>query len=678
MANTTRGRVWRELFLVAFVATFLVPWGAATANMSAQLENDVYGWEPLGVIAGSSELRLHSLGTDVWEVWVCDTPAGDLMLDPVQIAQVLTSEIKPFYEWLSEGRYQPEFRGGGTAVEGSGCADAVAERVTSEPNGVIIVTDTASNGGSAQSGIWCPYEGLCPASPATYPENYRSVTLGAHAVIGPNPRFVTVVHELGHTLHFGHIFSGQTTGTWSEYDDPTDVMSKAGDRTKLMGTAALHRYIAGWLDPDEVVIADGAGSYTLEAIGGNGDQLLLVPNGEQGWLTAVDVRIRSDYDTALPMDGVTVHTLDQRAEACGSALPCFGLSRRVAQWPPEPDSYDHVLAAGDDVVLPGGWTLTVRERVGDLFVVDLSDTSAPVFVGPLVATGIEASSVALAWPAAVDPEPVGYEVGVVSEPPLVTSETSAVLTGLAPDTAYDFRIAAVDASGNRVALDPIQVRTLTARDNWVAHGAGTGRWSFRLGAGVETTIYYGVPGDIALFCDWDGDGTDTVGLYRSGEGFVYLRNSNTLGFADLDFFFGIPTDVPVCGDWDGDGVDTIGVYRPSERRFFLRNSNSLGFADIDFEFGLFGDQPLAGDWDGDGVDTVALYRAANSAIYGVAGEVWPVDGSGQLVVGDPDGDGRDGFANFSDGVIRWRSGDAAQQLVRFGTAGSVALAGWWS
>ncbi|NNJ46615.1 MAG: hypothetical protein HKP18_02160, partial [Acidimicrobiia bacterium] len=60
------------------------------------------------------------------------------------------------------------------------------------------------------------------------------------------------------------------------------------------------------------------------------------------------------------------------------------------------------------------------------------------------------------------------------------------------------------------------------------------------------------------------------------------------------------------------------------------------------------------------------------------GEVWPVDGSGQLVVGDPDGDGRDGFANFSDGVIRWRAGDGAQQLVRFGTAGSVALAGWWS
>ena len=28
----------------------------------------------------------------------------------------------------------------------------------------------------------------------------------------------------------------------------------------------------------------------------------------------------------------------------------------------------------------------------------------------------------------------------------------------------------------------------------------------------------------------------------------YLRNSNTLGFADLDFHYGIPTDIPLCGD----------------------------------------------------------------------------------------------------------------------------------
>ena len=178
---------------------------------------------------------------------------------PVRSSTSSIREVTCFYRWLSDNAYRPVFPPGGTVSEGSGCTSSVSDRVTSGPNGVIIVTDNASNGGSAQSGIWCPYEGLCPPSPETFPANYRSVTLGAHAVVGPDPRLVTVVHELGHTLHFGHTFSGGTTGTWAEYDDPVDVMSKAGDRTRLMATPALNRYIAGWVDPDDVVIADGAG-----------------------------------------------------------------------------------------------------------------------------------------------------------------------------------------------------------------------------------------------------------------------------------------------------------------------------------------------------------------------------------------------------------------------------------
>ncbi len=676
MANT--GRVWRELFLVAFIATFLVPWGSATANQAALLGEDVYGWEPLGVIAGSSELRLHSQGDDVWEVWVCDTPSGTVAVEAAEAAAVLSEQVTPFYVWLSEGTYRPVFIPGGTVVEGPGCTDAVADRVTSGPNGVVVITDTASNGGSAQSGIWCPYEGLCPASPETYPANYRSVTLGAHAVVGPNPRLVTVVHELGHTLHFGHTFSGQTTGTWAEYDDPIDVMSKAGDRTRLMGTPALNRYIAGWIEPENVLMAEGGGSFTLSALGEPGHQLLLVPNGELGWLTAIDVRVQSAYDSALPEAGVTVHTLDQRAEACGSALPCFGLSRRVSQWPAVADSYDHVLSVGEDVVLSNGWVLLVHERVGDQFNVSLRDGTTPMFTGPVSVTGIEASSVSLSWPAAIDGEPVVYEVATGSRPAIATGETSAVVTGLAPDTEHTLVVAARDPSGNSASADPVLVRTLSARDKWVLHDATAGRWTFRLGDGVEESIYYGIPGDIPLFCDWNGDGVDTVGLYRPHRGFVYLRNSNTLGFADLDFFYGIPTDIPLCGDWDGDGIDSIGIYRPAEGRFYLRNSNSLGFADVDLAFGSPGDQPLAGDWDGDGIDTVAVLRPSSGTVHGIDGEIWRNQPGSQLVVGDFTGSGRDGFAGYAGGVATVVDEAGSQQLIRFGGRGLVALAGWWN
>ena len=592
MAN--KGRVLRELFLVGFVAAFIMPWGAATANLSAQLANDIYGWEPLGVIAGSSELRMHSIGQDVWEVWACDTPDGDVPVDPAEVARILNAEVSPFYRWLSDGAYLPEFRAGGRVVETASCAVAVADAVTSEPNGALIVTDARSNGGSAQSGLWCPYQGQCPPSPDTYPENYRSVTLGAHAVLGPNPRLVTVVHELGHTIHFGHNYSGETDGTWAEYDNPIDVMSMAGDRTRIMGTPALNRYIAGWIDPAEVAVAAEPGRYEVAALGAAGTQLVLVPNGEQGWMTAIDVRARSGYDSTLPSAGVTVHSLDQRPEACGSSLPCFGLSRRVAPWPAQADSYDHVLEVGDDLVLPNGWRMSVTGQT-----------------------------------------PAGYAISL-------TDGTDSTLG-----------------------------------DKWVVHDQRNGLWTFRLGDGSSRQVYYGVPGDIPLMCDWDGDGVDTFGVYRPHDGFAYLRNSNSIGFADADFFYGIPSDVPLCGDWDGDGSDSLGVYRPAEQRFFLRNANSLGFADFVFRFGDPGDIPLAGDWDGDGVDSVAVYRPSDRAVYGIEGEQYPVPGSGQVLAADLDGTGFERVAWFADGIIGYSTGGGAQSLLRFGSPGQTALAGWW-
>jgi hypothetical protein len=248
---------------------------------------------------------------------------------------------------------------------------------------------------------------------------------------------------------------------------------------------------------------------------------------------------------------------------------------------------------------------------------------------------------------------------------------------LTPGTEYTIRVTARDEHGHQVPADPVVARTLSARDKWAVHDPASGRWVFRLGEGVEDAIYYGVPGDIALFCDWDGDGTDTVGLYRPYEGFVYLRNSNTLGFADVDFFYGIPADVPLCGDWDGDGTDSIGVYRPGTGRFFLRNSNSLGFADVDFAFGAPGDRPVAGDWDGDGIDTVAIWRPSAGTLHGIDGEVWRAPSAGRPIVGDYFGTGRDGFATYADGVITVVDDAGAQQLIRFGTSGTVALAGWW-
>lgn len=216
-----------------------------------------------------------------------------------------------------------------------------------------------------------------------------------------------------------------------------------------------------------------------------------------------------------------------------------------------------------------------------------------------------------------------------------------------------------------------------------------GRWSLADSGGVSS-FYFGNPGDVPMTCDWDGDGLDTVGLYRPSNGFLYLRNSNTQGVAEVQIFYGDPSDQPVCGDWNGDGVDTIGIYRTSSQTFHLRNTNTQGVADVSFVFGNPGDRPFAGDWDGDGADTVGLYRPSTGRVYitnhnqaGVA----EFDGyygnpGDRFVVGDWDQDGTDSFGIFRPSEATFyltnEIGSATAELViSFGSIVSRPVAGEW-
>ncbi|MEX0864006.1 MAG: PQQ-dependent sugar dehydrogenase, partial [Acidimicrobiia bacterium] len=147
-----------------------------------------------------------------------------------------------------------------------------------------------------------------------------------------------------------------------------------------------------------------------------------------------------------------------------------------------------------------------------------------------------------------------------------------------------------------------------------------GQWTLRAGNGNSTTIGYGNPGDSPFIGDWDCDEVDTPGLYRQSDGFVYLRDSNSTGVADITFFFGNPVDVPIVGDFDGDGCDTVSIYRPSEARFYIINElgqdgGGLGAADFSFIFGNPGDVPFVGDWNGDFTDTPGLRRPSDGFVY---------------------------------------------------------------
>ena len=102
---------------------------------------------------------------------------------------------------------------------------------------------------------------------------------------------------------------------------------------------------------------------------------------------------------------------------------------------------------------------------------------------------------------------------------------------------------------------------------------------------------------------------NTVGLYATIVHF-HLQDRNQSGPTDIAFPYG-PAEagwIPVAGDWDGNGTDTVGLYNPATSTFYLRNTNLVagperpGLCRRGVHFGAAGAgwTPVAGDWNGDG------------------------------------------------------------------------------
>jgi hypothetical protein len=202
---------------------------------------------------------------------------------------------------------------------------------------------------------------------------------------------------------------------------------------------------------------------------------------------------------------------------------------------------------------------------------------------------------------------------------------------------------------------------------------------------------YGQTGDLPVAGDWEGDGIDSLGVFR--QGVFYLRPARLAEpkagphAEEIVVEFGEAGDLPVVGDWDGDGVDTIGVYRAGE--FLLRNSNRAGLPDIVVQFGAEGELPVAGDWDGDGTVTIGSYNLKtgvfklSNALKGGLVEVevqW--GGPGYLpVVGDWDGDGVTTIGLYGvNGEFLLRNTNTAgpaDLVLTLGLRGGLPIAGYW-
>ncbi len=136
---------------------------------------------------------------------------------------------------------------------------------------------------------------------------------------------------------------------------------------------------------------------------------------------------------------------------------------------------------------------------------------------------------------------------------------------------------------------------------------------------ADTQFYFGNPGDVPIAGDFDGDGCDTVSIYRPSEHRFYIINSlgsdgAGLGAAEVSFSFGAPGDKPFVGDFDGDGTDTVGLYRPNTSSVYLKNTHSGGAADASFPFGEHSDTPLVGAWTGS-ADTIGVYRPSDGMFH---------------------------------------------------------------
>ncbi len=452
--------------------------------------------DPLGLVAGFEFATAYSLGPDLWEVWLCDTPAGelfstdqDIRLNPENYADAFTQRVGPWFAWQSGGAYKPLFRGGGLVTapeaEPAQCEEAVAGAIRSnDADGVLIV---AAQLDPDTDGI-LGYAGCGLRSRRSWPDSGRSAVVYPGAFGHPT----VVAHELGHALCWPHSYTGSTVGDGviGEYDNAMDQMSGArGDNAAsandvpfplTIGTIAFNRYAAGWIDPAEVAIHEPGttADYELAPPGRPGTQMLVLPHpetGTEGSFATLGARVRGAggeewHDGNIPAEGVEFYWVDQTHEGC--RLPdrgsCSGLDRRTVPIDAAPYGTGHVVGAGGTF-----WTISGHE----VSVGDPSDEtgSYPVTVRPIDVLAWHYTSRADSdGSEQEDLDGATGEVGEDEEQE-VTARTSADLISGEQDFGSKYGVVSLNVSCSEGLVGVVLYSWNDYIDRDVARGAATAR-----------------------------------------------------------------------------------------------------------------------------------------------------------------------------------------------------------
>lgn len=204
-------------------------------------------------------------------------------------------------------------------------------------------------------------------------------------------------------------------------------------------------------------------------------------------------------------------------------------------------------------------------------------------------------------------------------------------------------------------------------------------WYLRDAGGSTTAFAFGEEGDVPLVGDWDGDGVDTSGVYRPGQGRLVVRN----GSEPIGYVYSMPAGgMPVVADTDGDGRDTVSIGRFG--RLYVMDGLGSGPASLDgrdpFPIDLppGTDQLVGGDFDGDGADEiVAVHQGVVELMGPGRGGVLGDVGSALAVAGDWDGDGVDTLGTYD----TWQSefvlhgSESATSSLPYGAPGMLPVAG---
>jgi hypothetical protein len=183
-----------------------------------------------------------------------------------------------------------------------------------------------------------------------------------------------------------------------------------------------------------------------------------------------------------------------------------------------------------------------------------------------------------------------------------------------------------------------------------ANPDGTTTWKLRNTngpGGADIVVTYGGANSIPVVGKWTGGSVDHIGIveFAGGVATWKLRNSFTAGAPDIQVAYGGANSIPVVGDWDGNGTDTMGIveFGGGVATWKLRNSFTAGAPDAgNFSYGGAGWEPITGDWNGDGIETPGMFNPANAAWFlrneNFAG---PPD-AGQFIFGEPNWIARSG------------------------------------